>query len=275
MVATEDSCAVKQLKDAGAVILAQTNMSEFAYAAISSRSSLGGNTHNAYDTSRTSAGSSGGTAVAVTCNFAAAGVGTDTGGSIRNPASFANHYGIRPSKGLTSISGVLPLKAYKDTVGPLARTAEDMALLLEVIAGTDEKDDYTLEADADKLLGDGYTSSLSADALKGMRIGYLDNSFSYLMVTEEEIVDDRPSDKIDPMFRKTLATLRKAGAEIVNISDVLSAETLETISEGIDINTFEYDLNQFLREKGDAAPYKTVQELKDTQTGGLLYLYLN
>ncbi|MBE6026516.1 MAG: hypothetical protein E7229_06360 [Clostridiales bacterium] len=179
MIAPEDSFVVSQLKDAGAVILGQANMSEFAYATASSRSTLGGYVHNAYDTTKTPAGSSGGSAVAVTCNFAAAGVGTDTGGSIRNPSSFGNIYGMRPSKGLVSVSGILPLKAYKDTAGPMARTAEDMAIMLEAMAGTDQNDDYTLEVDADALAAGDYAAGLSADGLKGAKIGYLSYSFQY------------------------------------------------------------------------------------------------
>ncbi len=178
-IAEDDAFVIQKLKEAGAVILAQANMSEFAMMAVSSRSSLGGIVHNAYDTSRTPMGSSGGTAVAVTSNFAAAGLGTDTGGSIRNPSSAANLYGFKPGKGLVSTNGVFPLVTPRDTVGPMARTAEDMALILETIAGTDERDDYTQEADADSLVGNGYTDSLSADALKGMRIAWLDYSFIF------------------------------------------------------------------------------------------------
>ena len=275
LVATEDAFAVKKLKEAGAVILAQANMSEFAFSAVSSRSTLGGYVHNAYDATRTPGGSSGGTAVAVTSNFAAVGVGTDTGGSIRNPSSFANLYGIRPSKGLTSISGVFPLKAYKDTVGPMARTAEDLALMLEVLAGTDNADDYTVEADADALLGEGYTKSLTADALKGMRIGYLDSSWGYSAFRGEEYIYMTPDRKIEGMFNKTLANLRKAGAQIVNLSEALSAEMIQKISKGMETNTFEFDANKFLHEKGDAAPYQTVKAMTDTGTGGVQYINLN
>ena len=189
MTASEDAFIVKKLKDAGAVILAQANMSEFALYAVNSRSSLGGIVHNAYDVSKTPMGSSGGTAVAVTSNFAAAGIGTDTGGSIRNPSSVSNLYGFKPSKGLTSVQGVFPLITSRDTTGPMARTAEDMALMLEVIAGTDAGDDFTQEADADAILGDGFLDSLSPDALKGMRIGFLEYSFS-LTYTNKETEDE-------------------------------------------------------------------------------------
>ena len=275
MIAPEDAFVVKQLRDAGAVILGQTNMSEFAYAAETSRSTLGGITHNPYDTLRTPGGSSGGSAVAVTCNFAAAALGTDTGGSIRVPSSFNNIYGIRPSKGLTSINGVVPLKAYKDTVGTMARTAEDMALLLEVIAGTDEGDDYTVEADANALLGSGYTGSLSEDSLKGIRIGYLGNSFSFSMMTETEYIYQQPALNVQPMFKEVLANLTKAGAELVCLEEVFTSDIIDELAKGMETITFEYDLNKYLNDKGDAAKYKTLKDLQDANTGGIGHMYLN
>ena len=274
MVATEDSFVIKKLKEAGAVILAQTNMSEFAYSATSSRSTLGGFAHNAYDTAKTPGGSSGGSAVAVTCNFAAAGIGTDTGGSIRNPASFCNLYGMRPSKGLTSVSGIIPLAAYKDTAGPLARSAEDTAIMLEAMAGTDKKDDYTVEADANALLGDGYTKGLSANALKGKRIGYLESSFSYSSADEGKNEYASPDDKVSQMLNKTISNLRKAGAEFVDMSEMLSDEKLNSISKELTIDTFEYDINKYLKEKGKAAKYKTLKELMESGSENVTNMYL-
>ena len=266
MIASEDSHVVRQLKDAGAVILGQANMSEFAYATASSRSTLGGFVHNAYDTSRTLAGSSGGTAVAVTCNFAALGIGTDTGGSIRNPSSFANIYGMRPSKGLVSTAGILPLKNYKDTAGPMTRTAEDMALLLGVIAGTDPDDDYTLEANADWIAGDGFMDDISDSGLEGVRIGYLRYSFG------TEYSD--PDVKVRNMIDEAIANLEDAGAEVVDISDILTTEMIENLTGDIGTETFEYDLNKYLYEKGDAAKYKTVRDLLYSNYDGMQHMYL-
>ena len=266
MIAPEDSYVVRQLKDAGAVILGQANMSEFAYATASSRSTLGGFVHNAYDTTRTTAGSSGGTAVAVTCNFATLGVGTDTGGSIRNPSSFANIYGMRPSKGLVSTAGILPLKNYKDTAGPMTRTAEDMALLLEVMAGTDAGDDYTLEANADWIVGDGYMDDISDSGLKGVRIGYLSYSFN----TEYS----SPDEKVRAMLDRAIACLEEAGAEVVDISDILTTEEIESLTGDLGTETFEYDLNKYLHEKGDAAKYKTVRDLLYSNYDGTMHMYL-
>ncbi|MBQ7703700.1 MAG: hypothetical protein IJT40_04920 [Firmicutes bacterium] len=266
MIAPEDSFVVKRLKDSGAVILAHANMSEFAYATASSRSTMGGITHNAYDTTRTPGGSSGGTGVAVTCNFAAAGVGTDTGGSIRNPSSLSNIYGLRPSKGLTSVSGILPLRTYKDVAGPMARTAEDMALLTQVMAGNDSGDDYTVEVNATALKGNGYLDELSEDALEGMRIGFLTYSFEYGR--------SGATDHVQELLDSTLETLSGAGAEIVDISDIITVEKVWSYDSGMYTETFEYDVNRYLAEKGDAAKYKTVREMFYSNFDGSLHMYL-
>lgn len=270
-IAPDDSFAVKQLKDEGAIILAKANMSEFASSGSNSRSTIGGTVHNAYDTERTAAGSSGGTAVAITANFAAAGFGTDTGSSIRRPSSFSNLYGIRPSKGLTSIDGVVPLLAARDVTGPICRSAEDMALMLETIAGTDEKDSYTVDSDADALKGSGYTASLSADGLKGKKIGFLQNSFGY-NVDGTGAALDRDSavaldSKVSGMVTQTRATLKKAGAKIINL-DNLIPESLYTELRNVSyLSTGEYDMNKYFTELGDSAPFKTVKELIETGYG--------
>ena len=268
-IADKDSFAVKKLRAAGAVILAKANLSEFAMSAVDSGSTLGGMVHNAYNTEKASAGSSGGTAVAVTANFAAAGLGTDTGGSIRNPSSFSNLYGIRPSKGLTSIDGIIPLNAERDTAGPIARTAEDMALMLETIAGTDPEDTYTVEADADRLLGKGYSSTLSKNGLKNKRIGYLKSSweFEYPTNPEDEYevdLNQYPDEKIEQMVSKARANLAKAGAELVDLSEILTDEQIEEMSDGAYAGTFEYELNRYFYNHKNA-PVKTLKELLLTQ----------
>jgi Asp-tRNA(Asn)/Glu-tRNA(Gln) amidotransferase A subunit family amidase len=269
-IASEDCYVVKQLKEQGAIILAKANMSEFASSGGNSRSTLGGNVHNAYDTTRTAAGSSGGSAVAVTSNFAAAALGTDTGASIRRPSSFSNIYGIRPSKGLTSIEGVIPCSAERDVTGPMCRTAEDLALMLEVIAGTDSDDSFTVEADADALKADGYTTSLSATGLKGKKIGYLSNSFGYNITSDDNYAGEKTvalDKKIAGMVKKTRATLRKAGAEFVNITDLLPESYISSMSNGTWVSTFEYDMNTYLSKLGSSAPIKTVKEILATGYG--------
>lgn len=124
---------MRLLREAGAVILAKTNLHEFAYS-ITSISSLGRQTRNPYDPARVPGGSSGGTAAAVAASFAAVGRGSDTCGCIRIPAAFNNLAGLRPAKGLSSIYGVMPLSHTQDVAGPLARTIEDLAIVLDLIA---------------------------------------------------------------------------------------------------------------------------------------------
>lgn len=264
-IAPEDSYVVKKLKEEGAIILAKANMSEFASSGSNSRSTIGGTVHNAYDTSRTGAGSSGGTAVAVTANFATVGFGTDTGSSIRRPSSFSNLYGIRPSKGLTSISGVVPLIAARDVTDPICRTAEDMALMLETIAGTDTKDEYTVEADA--------------NSLKGKKIGFLQNSIGYNVASDgTALSSDKKTamdSKVSGMVTKTLVTLKKGGADIVNLDKIIPESLYTELRSSVTYaDTGEYDLNKYFSELGDTAPYKTVADLIKTGYGvGYTNLY--
>ena len=294
-IAQEDAFVVKRLREAGAVILAKANMSEFARRTVDSHSTFGGNVHNAYDPAKTAGGSSGGTAVAVTCSFAAAGLGTDTGGSVRYPSAFANLYGLRPSKGLTSTNGVFPLTATNDTVGPMARTAEDLAVLLEVIAGTDEKDDFTLEADADALKGDGYLDNCRVDGLQGMRIGILTNSFTYhpneefrnqlqeyleqTGLSEEEAVVYTVGENIRDMVNRARENLIKAGATIVDISEELSDEMIESFYEDMKLtNTNAYDIDAYLSGRPDAI-CSSIRELAESgnpeASDNVIYSYID
>ena len=268
-IAKDDSYAVKKLKDQGAIILAKANMSEFASSGSDSRSTLGGTVHNPYDTTRTSAGSSGGTAVAVTCNFAAAGLGTDTGSSIRRPSSFNNLYGIRPSKGLTSIDGVIPLNADRDVTGPLCRSAEDLALMLEGIAGTDAADTYTAEADSLIPTG-GYTSNLTSTGLKGKKIGYLSNSFGYSVLNTGEAATGTAvtlDNKISGMVTTAKSNLVKAGATLVDVSDLIPETLITELRQNTSCSVFEWDMNTYLASLGEDAPCKTVKDIMKTGFG--------
>lgn len=269
-IAPDDAYVVKKLKEEGAIILAKANMSEFAYSGSNSRSALGGTVHNAYDNTRTAAGSSGGTAVAITSNFAAAGLGTDTGSSIRRPSSFSNLYGLRTSLGLTSRDGVVPLNLDRDVTGPMCRNVEDLALLLEIMAGTDENDSWTI--DADSLVPDeGYTAYLNADGLEGKKIGYLMDSFGYYYdmdgnpLGEDEIVE--LDGKIDEMVENTKNTLQEGGAELIDISDILPNSLIQELSSCGYADVFEYDLNTYLASLGENAPCKTMYDIIQTGMG--------
>ena len=169
-----DAFTVAKIRKAGALILAKANMSEFARGGMS-LSSLGGQVLNPYDLSRTPGGSSGGTGAAIAANFAVLGTGSDTGQSIRSPASANSLVGIRPTRGLVSRSGVIPNSQTQDEVGPIARTVTDAALLLDVMAGYDAGDPVT--AFSKGRIPKSYTNLLSRDALKGARIGVMTNLF--------------------------------------------------------------------------------------------------
>lgn len=223
-IAFEDAEVVARLKAEGAIILAKANMSLNAQSGNSSYSTIAGSVHNAYDITRTPAGSSGGTAVAITCNFAAIGLGSDTASSIRRPSSFANLYGLRPSHGLVSQYGLDNLAPSKDVIGPMCRTAEDLALLLDIIAGSDSKDAYTAEADS-YLPESGYTACLDENGLEGKRIGYLANSFGYYYSIANGLAlsaPTEPDEKIVAMYEAAKTALAAGGAELVDLSEALT-----------------------------------------------------
>lgn len=266
-IAPDDATVVAKLKDAGAIILAKANLSEFAMSGSNSRSTLGGSVHNAYDNTRTAAGSSGGTAVSVTSNFAAAGLGTDTGSSIRRPSSFSNLYGLRPSTGLTSRDGVVPLNMDRDVTGPMCRTVEDLAILMDVMAGIDPADEWTAEADSYIPEG-GYTSYLNEDGLQGKRIGYLMDSFGYYYKAEngENVAVDSPvalDSKISGVAEKAINTLKEGGAELVDMSEMLPETLIKEISSTSYVDVFEWDLNTYLESLGENAPMKSMWDIKE------------
>ncbi len=202
-VTATDAETVERLKAMGAIVIAKANLSEFAQATTTSISKYA-TTQNAYRLDKASGGSSGGTGASVSANFAAFGLGTDTGGSVRVPSSFQGLVGIRPTIGLVSREGVIPLDLYRDTVGPMARSVSDAALALDGLAGSDPMDAVTAGADAAKPAS--YAESLDANALRGARIGYISGLVS--------------GNSHAPGFRlvdKALADLRGAGATVIDV----------------------------------------------------------
>ncbi|MEX2581644.1 MAG: amidase family protein [Gemmatimonadota bacterium] len=199
-----DAHQVARLRDAGAVILAKSNLHELAYG-ISTISSLGGQTRNPYDPRRNPGGSSGGTGAAIAASFAAVGWGSDTCGSIRIPAAVHNMFGLRPTKGLSSIAGILPLAQTQDTGGPLARSVMDLAISLDATIGADPADPATAALEGRTL--PRFTESLDPEALEGARIGVLRQYFG----TASE---ERETNRI---VEAALEEMRGAGAEIVEI----------------------------------------------------------
>ena len=169
-----DAFQVRKLLDAGAVIVAKSNLHEFARG-ITTISSLGGQTRNPYDPTRNPGGSSGGTGAAIAANFAAVGMGTDTCGSIRYPAAHNNLVGLRPTMGLSSRTGIVPLALSQDVGGPLGRSVTDVAIVLDATVGTDPADAVTTKSAG--RIPPSYTAALDADGLRGARLGVYTPAF--------------------------------------------------------------------------------------------------
>jgi Asp-tRNA(Asn)/Glu-tRNA(Gln) amidotransferase A subunit family amidase len=171
MIPDDDAAVVTRLREAGAVILGKTNLPDFASDGTRTRSSVAGLTLNPYDVGRAPGGSSGGTATAVNASFAVLGIGTETGGSLQNPAAAQGLVGVKPTFGLVPVEGVLPLNAtYLDVVGPLARSVRDAAVALDVLAGPTLEDLATFAA-VDRMPAGGYAASLGGTTVAGRRFG--------------------------------------------------------------------------------------------------------
>lgn len=199
-VPAKDAFLVSKLRSAGAVILAKVNLSEFASGG--AMSSLGGQSRNPHDLERTPAGSSGGTGVAIAANYAPLGYGTDTGGSIRGPSTANGIVGLKPTHGLLSRSGIIPLALSFDTGGPMARSVYDIAVSLNVTVGEDPTDAATRKS-AGRIVTD-YTKALDRQALRGARIG----------VARDFLGQDA---EVDTLFESALSALRAAGAVLVDV----------------------------------------------------------
>ncbi len=200
-VPPDDAFLVRQLRAAGAVILAKLNMSEFASG--DAMNSLDGPTYNPHDPARTPSGSSGGTGAAIAAAYASVGLGSDTGGSVRGPSAANGIVGLKPTLGLLSRDGIVPLALSFDTAGPMARHVYDVAVALGVMTGVDAADAATSRS-AGQFKKD-YTQFLDADALKGARIGIARD----FMESDEEV---------DWIIEAALEAMRDAGAEVVDVT---------------------------------------------------------
>ena len=245
----DDAFQVRRLKQAGAIVLAKSNMAEFAFSALYSISSLGGTTRNPYDLDRVPAGSSGGTGAAVAANFGVAGLGTDTGNSIRGPSSHNGLVGIRSTMGVTSRDGVVPLQLDRDIAGPMARTVEDATRLFGVLAGYDPSDPVTA-ASIGKLPKD-YTNFLVKNGLKGARIGVL-RTLSDTTTTDPQVL---------ALFNQSLKDMQAKGATIVDPFTVPDFDALRT---NLGCDRFQYDLNNYLASLGPNAPMKSLSQIVDS-----------
>jgi amidase len=247
---SKDAFQVKRIKEAGALVLAKSNMAEWAFTPYETVSSiLPGYTKNPYALDRVTAGSSGGTAAAIAASFGAVGLGSDTGNSIRGPSSHQALAGIRSTMGLTSRAGVMPLNLLADIAGPMARTVEDAVAVFQVIVGEDPDDPATIASRA--RTRENYTASLVRDGLRGARIGILRQAYER-DTTDAEIVD---------VFMKAVEDLRSGGAAIV---DPARVEGLEAIRRPQGVGPcmgFKYDINRYLASHGEKMPVKSLAEI--------------
>lgn len=262
---TTDATMVARLRAAGAILLAKTNMAEWAFSPYLTASSIAGITRNPYDLSRVPAGSSGGTAAAVAASLGESGLGTDTGNSIRGPSSHNDLVGIRPTIGLTSRSGIIPLFAHNDVGGPIARSVADAARLLTVLAGPDttgpDPTDPDLAAAAAAYphpWGVDYSRSLRRHALRGARIG----------VFRQYFANPRTDPEVKAVMERALATLRAEGATLV---DPFTLPDYATLVPSLWCGDFEGDLNHYL----DLHPNAPYHSLRQIVASGLYLPYID
>ncbi|MFN7918264.1 MAG: amidase family protein [Vicinamibacterales bacterium] len=240
-----DAYQVARLKAAGAVILAKTNMHELA-AGIVTVGSRFGQTRNPYDLDRNPGGSSGGTGAAVAASFAAAGMGSDTCGSIRNPASHNNLVGLRGTQGLSSRVGIVPLSSTQDIGGPLARSIADLAVMLDATVGTDPADPTT--AVAMGRIPSSYRAALKGATLAGVRIGVVRSLFG-------DAAEDR---EVGAVVQRAVDAIREAGAEVSDVT-IPGLDDLLRDSSMIDAD-FKFDLAEYLA-KADNPPVHSLGEI--------------
>lgn len=240
-----DGFVAKRLRDAGAIVIAKANLMELAWSG-TTVSSLGGQTRNPYDLTRTPGGSSGGTGAAIAANFGVLGTGSDTGQSIRSPSSANSLVGVRPTRGLVSRAGMIPLSTTQDAAGPITRTVEDAARMLDVMAGYDPDDPIT--AFSVGRIPQSYAATLTKDGLKGARIGLLTDFLGREPIHEP----------VNAAVEAAILKMTARGASITRVS----IPSLEALTRDLSLITFEFKsgFNSYLAGLGARAPVKTLDE---------------
>jgi Asp-tRNA(Asn)/Glu-tRNA(Gln) amidotransferase A subunit family amidase len=248
-VPERDAFVVGKMREAGALILAKSNLTEFAMGG-TTISSLGGQTLNAYDQTRTPGGSSGGTGAAIAANFGLVGTGSDTGQSTRSPASANNLVGFRTTRGLVSRGGITPLSVTQDEIGPITRTVEDNARMLDVWAGFDPDDPIT--AFGVGKTPESYLDSLNPDGMQGARIGVLRDFFG----TEEVHAE------VNAVADAALATMQELGATLVDVT----IPDIGTLTSGMGTSAWETGpaMEAYLARFGDGTPHRTLADIGAT-----------
>jgi len=245
-----DAFVVERLRQAGAVILGKTNLSEWANFrsshSTSGWSGRGGQTRNPYALDRNPCGSSSGSGVAAAANLCALAVGTETDGSVTCPSSMNGLVGIKPTLGLVSRSGIIPIAHSQDTAGPMTRTVADAAILLSAMAGSDPNDPATKESSG-KAQPD-YTRFLDPNGLHGARIGVARKYFGF-------------NEHVDKLMSDALATLKHLGAEVIDPADIPTAGKFSDAETEVLLFEFKTDLNAYLERLGSKVPVHSLQEI--------------
>ena len=245
-IADQDATVAAKLRAAGAVILGKTNLSEWANFrsnhSTSGWSSRGGQTRNPYALDRNPCGSSSGSAVAVAANLCAAAVGTETDGSIICPSQTCGIVGIKPTLGVLSRAGIIPIAHSQDTAGPMARTVADAALLLAALTGPDPRDQVTLQRAADLPV------HLDPDGLRGARIGIARNFFGF-------------SPRVDAIMEECIKVLAALGAQVVDPVEVAHARELNDTETEVLLYEFRADLNAYLAAQGPTAVVRSLADV--------------
>lgn len=247
---TQDASVTRKLREAGAVILGKTNLSEWANIRSSKSSSgwsgRGGQTRNPYVLDRNPCGSSSGSGAAPAANLCAAAIGTETDGSVVCPSSANSLVGIKPTVGLVSRAGIIPIAHSQDTAGPMARTVADAAAILGVLTGVDPRDPATKESSG-KALTD-YTRFLDKNGLSGARLGIVRKSFGF-------------SDRVDRLLNNLIDEMKKMGAVVIDPANIPTAGKFDDTELEVLLYELKADLNAYLGGLGPQAPVKTLKEI--------------
>lgn len=252
MIPSDDAAVVTRLRDAGAIILGKTNLPDFAGHGTRTNSSVAGMTLNPYNLDKVPGGSSGGTATAVNASFAVLGLGTETGGSIQNPSSAQGLVGVKPTYGLVPLEGVVPLSGtYVDVVGPMARTVQDAAIALDVLAGPTEEDLATFAA-VGHLPDSSYAAGLDAGSLRGKTFGLVGTGWRDDFLPLHEATEEH--------YRRAVAVLEGLGAEVVE-DPFAGSGFREAYDERPRVPTQgAYDMLLYLRGLGPDAAFDSIEE---------------
>lgn len=246
-----DAFIAQKLREQGAIILGKTNLSEWANFHSSFGSSgwsgLGGQVNNPYDLTRNPCGSSSGSGAAVSANLASIAIGTETNGSIVCPSNANGVVGFKPTVGLWSRSGIIPISYTTDSAGPMTRTVRDAAILLGALAGVDKNDELTLAAEEN--IHSDYTQFLNENGLQGKRIGLLTQTLGGHF-------------RVDTLVHQTVRKLEELGAEVIEI-DRISEVNIGGDAFRVLLYEFKDGLNKYFASLGDDAPVKSVEELAE------------